>query len=164
MGRPISQYLNIVISQHLNRGTSGRQEDILPDIEGAFDNVFFKAISEALAATKLEESTAKWIMNTSLWSHIATSPPTISKRIRVRRCTLQGGILSPLLWNLVVDILLKCTAKCILSYLKATVNDLISIADGYDTDVIWERTQKLIKPSTYSSKPKGCLSTSSKPK
>ena len=33
------------------------------DIEEAFDNVSFKAISEALSATKVDDSTTKWIIN-----------------------------------------------------------------------------------------------------
>ena len=111
------------------------------DIEGAFDNVSFKAISEALATTKVDESTAKWIINMVTNRYITINHKTSSKRIRIRRGCPQGGILSPFLWNLVVDSLLNFTAKDIPGYLQAFADDLVSLAEGNDTDVIWERTR-----------------------
>ena len=68
----------------------------------------------------------------------------ITKRIRIRRGCPQGGILSPFLWNLVVDDLLKFSAKEIPGYLQAFANDLVTLAEGSDTGVIWQRTQKTI--------------------
>ena len=68
-----------------------------------------------------------------------------TKRIRVSRGCPQGGILSPFLWNLVVDSLLNHTAKDIPGYLQAFADDLVSLAEGNDTDVIWERTQRTLK-------------------
>ena len=66
----------------------------------------------------------------------------ITKKIR-RECP-QGGILSPFLWNLVVDDLLKFSAKEIPGYLQAFADDLITLAEGSETGVIWQRTQKTI--------------------
>ena len=56
----------------------------------------------------------------------------------------QGGILSPFLWNLVVDDLLHFSANHIPGYLQAFADDLMSLAEGNDTEVIWQRTQKTI--------------------
>ena len=44
-----------------------------------------------------------------------------------------------------VDSLLKHTAKDIPGYLQAFADDLVSLAEGNDTDVIWERTQRTLK-------------------
>ena len=114
------------------------------DIEGAFDNVSFKAISEAIRATEMDQSTANWIINMVTNRYITVHHKNANKRIRVKRGCPQGGILSPFLWNLVIDDLLNYSVKDIPGYLQAFADDLVSLAEGNDTDVIWERTQKTI--------------------
>ena len=81
------------------------------DIEGAFDNVSFKAISDAINSSPVDKSTAGWIINMVKYRHLTVTHKDITKRIRIRRGCPQGGILSPFLWNLVVDDLLKFSAK-----------------------------------------------------
>ena len=114
------------------------------DIEGAFDNVSFKAISEGIRATKVDTSTANWIINMVTNRYITINHKNASKRIRIKRGCPQGGILSPFLWNLVIDDLLNYTVKDVPGYLQAFADDLVSLAEGNDTDVIWERTQRTI--------------------
>ena len=62
----------------------------------------------------------------------------------MQRYATEGGIVSPLLWNLVVDDLLKFSAKEIPGYLQAFANDLGILAEGSDTGVIWQRRQNTI--------------------
>ncbi len=113
------------------------------DIEGAFDNVSFKAISEAINASPVDKSTAKWIINMVTNRFVTISHKDSTRKIRIKRGCPQGGILSPFLWNLIVDDLLKFSAKDIPGYLQAFADDLISLAEGgSDTDVTWKRTQK----------------------
>ena len=114
------------------------------DIEGAFDNVSFKAISDAINSSPVDKSTAGWIINMVKYLHLTVTHKDITKRIRIRRGCPQGGILSPFLWNLVVDDLLKFSAKEIPGYLQAFADDLVTLAEGSDTGVIWQRTQKTI--------------------
>ena len=114
------------------------------DIEGAFDNVSFKAISDAINSSPVDKSTAGWIINMVKYRHLTVTHKDITKRIRIRRGCPQGGILSPFLWNLVVDDLLKFSAKEIPGYLQAFADDLVTLAEGSDTGVIWQRTQKTI--------------------
>ena len=47
--------------------------------------------------------------------------------------------------DLVIDDLLQYTAKHILGYIQAFADDIMSLAEGYDLDVIWQRTQTAIK-------------------
>ena len=47
-------------------------------------------------------------------------------------------------WNLVVDDLLTYSAKDTPGYLQAFADDLVSLAEGNDLDVIWDRTRKTI--------------------
>ena len=78
------------------------------------------------------------------YRHLTVTHKDITKRIRIRRGCPQGGIISPFLWNLVVDDLLKFSAKEIPGYLQAFADDLVTLAEGSDTGVIWQRTQKTI--------------------
>ena len=103
------------------------------DIEGAFDNVSFKAISQAIDQSPLDSAIAGWIKN------------MVQKQERNQTYQNQTRMLSPFLWNLVVDDLLQYTAKHIPGYIQAFADDIMSLAEGDDLDVIWQRTQTTIK-------------------
>ena len=80
---------------------------IFLDIEGAFDNVSFKTIIRALENLRLPRVIVRWI-NAMLRNRTVTvtvQSKSVSKTVR-KGCP-QGGILSPLLWNLVIDSLLE---------------------------------------------------------
>ncbi len=55
------------------------------DIEGALDNVSFKAISEAINSSPLDKSTAKWIINMVTNRFITLSHKDITKRTGDRK-------------------------------------------------------------------------------
>ena len=71
----------------------------------ASKDVSFKAISEALTATKVDESTAKLIFNMVLHRYVTIDHKIFRKCMRIRRGCPQGGTLSPFLWDLVVNCL-----------------------------------------------------------
>ncbi|KAL5253960.1 hypothetical protein ACHWQZ_G013652 [Mnemiopsis leidyi] len=114
------------------------------DIEAAFDNVSFKAIANALSTTKLDPATAHWITNMVATRHITINHKDSTKTIRIKRGCPQGGILSPFLWNLAIDDLLNLSPKDTPGYLQAFADDIVSLAEGNDLDVIWDRTQKTL--------------------
>ena len=114
------------------------------DIEGAFDNVSFSAIAEALMKTSIDKSTTQWIINMITNRYVTIKFKTTYRRIKIRRGCPQGGVLSPFLWNLVINDLLTYSSGNIPCHLQAFADDLISLAEGDDTSVIWHRTQKTI--------------------
>ncbi|KAL5251675.1 hypothetical protein ACHWQZ_G014720 [Mnemiopsis leidyi] len=114
------------------------------DMEAAFDNVSFKAIANALSTTKLDPATAHWITNMVATRHITINHKDSTKTIRIKRGCPQGGTLSPFLWNLVIDDLLNLSPKDTPGYLQAFADDIVSLAEGNDLDVIWDRTQKTL--------------------
>ena len=87
------------------------------DIEGAFDNVSFDAIERALEVNR-------WI--SSMIHNRQTTVELQGERrtIAIRRGCPQGGILSPFLWNLVVNELLEYTRNKIPSDLQGFADDL----------------------------------------
>ena len=118
------------------------------DIEAAFDNVSFKAVAEAIHKTRLDPATAQWIINMVSNRYITINHKEATKTIRIRRGCPQGGILSPFLWNLVVDDLLTLSPNDTPGYLQAFADDIVSLAEGNDLDVIWDRTCKTINTIT----------------
>ena len=80
---------------------------------------------------------------------------TSTKRFRVKRGCPQGGILSPFLWNLVVDDLHRYSAKEIPGYIQAFADDLIVLCESNDLEVARARTIKSINTIERWCKTKG---------
>jgi retron-type reverse transcriptase len=79
------------------------------EIEREFDNTSFKIIITAAREHGLEETCCRWIgsMLESRFVHTSLMGSTLTAK--VKEGCLQGGVLSPLLWNLVADRLLTAT-------------------------------------------------------
>ena len=115
------------------------------DIEGAFDNVSFDAISRTLNESKLDTSTANWITAMVTNRYITINHKNTKKRFKVCKGCPQGGILSPFLWNLILDDLLNLPPNAIPGDLTAFADDLTVLVEGNDLEVIQQRTQTSIK-------------------
>jgi hypothetical protein len=94
------------------------------DIEGAFDNTSFKTIITAARERGLEETCCRGIEFMLGGRFVHTSLLGSSITAKVMRGCPQGGVLSPLVWNLVVDRLLTVT------------NDLSFSTFGYADDIV----------------------------
>lgn len=82
------------------------------DIEGAFDNVSFDAILEAARNHGLPTMITNWIHQMLKNRHLfSTLRQAAIRKLSVCGCP-QGGVLSPLLWNLVADTLLRQLNNC----------------------------------------------------
>jgi len=77
--------------------------DVFLDREGASDNTSYDSMCTALTRHGLDQSIVRWI-RTTLEGRLATSAlGDVSRSVAVSRGCPQGGVLSPLLWCLVVD-------------------------------------------------------------
>ena len=125
------------------------------DIEGAFDNVSFTSIERALAKNCKSSSVNRWIMSMIRCRHTKIELQGKERVISILRGCPQGGILSPFLWNLVINDLLEFTRDKIPCDLQGFADDisLISIVTnpqkprgsnckGFDADTLREVTQK----------------------
>ena len=117
------------------------------DVEGAFDNISFQSISNAIYASNLDPSTAGWIVNMVTNRYLTISHKSCTKRFKIRRGCPQGGILSPFLWNLVLNSLLNYSPRDIPTQLFAFADDLASLAEGGKDalEVIIQRTNTTIR-------------------
>ena len=76
------------------------------DIEGAFDKTMHNSINQALRRSKVEPVIRDWITELVSKRAVQIVVNTITRAKVVRGCP-QGGVLSPLIWNIVVDSLIK---------------------------------------------------------
>ena len=114
------------------------------DVEGAFDKISFEAIQRGLINKGIETKTINWIMDMTTTRSLKIEHKGEHITFRIKRGVAQGGILSPLIWNIVLDSLLQSTAKDAPAYIQAFADDLISLAEGEYVEIIRERTQKTL--------------------
>ena len=121
------------------------------DIEGAFDNISFSAIERALAKKVPSKPINNWISKMVSSRYLTIEIQESTKTLKIIKGCPQGGILSPLLWNLVVDDLLsfakkEISVKNLLSKipcdLQAFADDLFLLARGFDAGTIKQTTQR----------------------
>lgn len=110
------------------------------DIEGAFNNVKLEAIVEALFKLKVDLSVISWISNMLRSREINSTIGGSSLTKFVSRGTPQGGVLSPLLWLLVVNGVLKAledTGIRVVAY----ADDVVLLVPGLFPDTLSERIE-----------------------
>ena len=76
------------------------------DIEEAFNNTGYDSITHALRCRNMDALTINWIRAMLMHRNISASWGATSVSIRAVGGCPQGGVLSPLLWSLVIDDLL----------------------------------------------------------
>jgi hypothetical protein len=114
------------------------------DIEGAFNNVQVEAIERALEQLGVEQMITNWIIK-MLKSRIITSDKGNSSiKRRATRGTPQGGVISPLLWLIVINnILLQFKEKGI--KMIAYADDVVILITGKDLPTIRDLMERALR-------------------
>ena len=101
------------------------------DIEGAFDNLLPEGVIDSLRARKTPEKLTMWFHNYLLARDIVVDYKGVTKKRRLVKGTPQGGVLSPVLWNMAFDEILSLMEG---SPIKAFgyADDLALVARGPD--------------------------------
>jgi len=113
------------------------------DIEGAFDNTSFNAITMAARERRLEETCCRWVRSMLESRPVHTSLMGSSLTARVVGGYPQGGVLSPLFWNLVVDRLLAVTNDLGFSTFSYA-DDIVIIVQGKFVHTVREVMQEAL--------------------
>ena len=119
----------------------------------ALDNVSFDAIERALVSICKSVEVNQWIRSMIHNRQTTVELQGERRTIAIRRGCPQGGILSPFLWNLVVNELLEYTRNNIPSDLQGFADDLALVSiitaprrtngrQGNDIDTLREVSQK----------------------
>ena len=113
------------------------------DIQGAFDNLPHRAIKKALENTPAKGEISNWIMNmvTNRDINLSLAEETINRKIS-KGCP-QGGVLSPFLWNLVMDNLLTNNEQ--FKNIFAYADDILIIQAGHDIKTVTETMERHIE-------------------
>eukprot|EP00116_Pleurobrachia_bachei_P002378 sb/3462640/ len=100
------------------------------DIEGAFDKVSFSALEHGLDKFQIPTETYEWISHALRNRTVVLELGGESIERVIHRGTPQGGILSPLLWNLCMNTIqfTKCNLDLIILY----ADDIVIIISGID--------------------------------
>lgn len=124
----------------------GNQEvalGVFLDIEGAFDNTSFDSIRRAVVNRGVDRSIADWIGSVIEGREIFSSLGNVTRGVTAAKGCPQGGVLSPLLWSLVVDSLLwKLDREGI--HVQGYADDITILVSGKFGGVISNLTQRAL--------------------
>ena len=116
---------------------------IFLDIEGAFDNISFKAIKEGLIEAGIPDQIARWIFSLTSNRSITLSYCGESVIRKATKGSAQGGVLSPLIWNITLDTFLK-NLGINRKFVQAFADDLVIFISGICRDTVRDVTQDML--------------------
>lgn len=102
------------------------------DIEGAFDNMRFNKIIEAVKKIGVSKNIVAWVYRTLSRREISSIDDASSKKFRPTRGVPQGSCLSPLLWCLILNSLLVRLRTSRQTQAIAYADDLAIVALNLD--------------------------------
>jgi ribonuclease HI len=114
------------------------------DIQGAFDNTSFASIAGAAAERGVDRIHVKWIESMLRSRQIRSKLYNCSLEVFAMKGCPQGGVLSPLLWCLVVDDLLWKLNNLGL-HTQGYADDLVTSIMGVDHGTISELMQRALR-------------------
>ncbi len=103
-GRSTESALSDIVD-HLESSTlrGGTAIGVFLDIEGAFDNLLPAGVIQSLQKRKTPEHLIQWFQNYLVSRYVAVDYKGVNAIRRLVKGTPQGGVLSPVLWNLAFD-------------------------------------------------------------
>ena len=113
------------------------------DIEGAFDNTGYGSISTALERRNIARPIVRWIDAMLKHRIISSTLDTTTALISAVKGCPQGGVLSPLLWSLVVDELLIILAEQGVEAI-GYADDLALVVNGNYANTVTELMQSAL--------------------
>ena len=111
------------------------------DCSGAFHWVSFQSMREALEQNGTPKNIVEWYDELLRNREVTVTLQGVSRSITPGRGSPQGGILSPLVWNLVMDSLLKNFER---GPVKAVgyADDILLMSSGIDPKIVTEHVQE----------------------
>ena len=113
------------------------------DCTGAFDYVSFEAAEMALKEHQVPEAITAWYTSLLKGRQVTAELQGVTSTITPGKGSPQGGILSPIVWNLVMDSLLSTfqgNAVKVVGY----ADDIIIMASGHDITILQQNIQKAL--------------------
>jgi ribonuclease HI len=113
------------------------------DCSGAFDNILHETVKESLEERKVPDCLTGWFMHLLRGRRVQAKVKGEVMTVRPTRGTPQGGVLSPLIWNIVMDKLLR---KFVGKPTKVTcyADDLALTSTGVDEGTVYANMQSAL--------------------
>ena len=112
------------------------------DIEAAFNNATFGSMRDVLVEKGVIMPLTEWIYN-SLKTRVATAQQGLFRaEKRITKGCPQGGILSPYLWNLIMEDLLNMFPKLHSTFVIVYADDVLLLGIGIDEKIVVENLRK----------------------
>ena len=112
------------------------------DIEAAFNNATFGSMKEVLVEKGVVMPLTEWIYN-SLKARVATAQQgSFRAEKTITKGCPQGGILSPYIWNLIMDDLLKMFPNLHSTFVIVYADDVMLLGIGIDEKIVVENLKK----------------------
>ncbi len=111
------------------------------DCSGAFDNIRFEAARRCMETQKIPYNIIRWYGNLLKSRSVLAQVQGLEKTIKPSRGSPQGGVLSPLVWNIIMDSFLsqyKSGPVKALGY----ADDILLYVAGTDIDIMEEFLQE----------------------
>ena len=147
VGHSTEEALHKIVTGLESAVTSGKFAlSCFVDIKSAFDCISFKSIISALHLRKVHPILIQWITSLLTSRKVIFSLRGESLIRYITSGTPQGGVLSPLLWNIVIDSLL-CSLNQFLEpheIAQGFADDLVTILIGDDLSALLRRKQQII--------------------
>ena len=146
-GRSTDEALHRLVSQiesSLSKGIFALS--CFVDIKAAFDSISFNSIITALYNHGVNESLIKWITSLLGQRQVIFALKGVSLLRFIIKGTPQGGVLSPLLWNIVIDSLLVtlCNVLPQSDFVQGFADDLVTLVTGSDINKLMEKMQSIV--------------------
>ena len=113
------------------------------DCSGAFDSISFDSAESAMRRAGIPQNIIRWYDNILRGRRVSADLQGETATVRPGRGSPQGGILSPLIWNLIMDSLLsslKGRAVSAVGY----ADDVMLFIQGFDVSVMEDRMQQAL--------------------
>jgi len=115
------------------------------DVEGAFSHATFRSIYNGLCRHRVGNMSTRWILSMLTRRSVSVHLNEVTRGRTVERGCPQGGVLSPLLWNLVVDeILVRLKIQLPHVYSQGFADDLALYNTGIDLATVSGHMQEAI--------------------
>ena len=114
------------------------------DVEGAFSNTSYKSMVGAIEGAGCSKTVCRWVKSLLHNRKITASLFGETVELQTTRGCAQGGVLSPLLWNLVID---KLITELNLGgfFTQGYADDLVIIVQGKFHNIVIDRMQQALR-------------------
>ena len=108
---------------------------IFLDIEGAFDNATFQSIKTSLNGRDIDEAIQGWIINMLINRKAIIDIKGVQITKNLTKGVPQGGILSPILWNFILESLLDLFRSSPV-FTQGYADDVALLLSGRDPNIL----------------------------